>query len=81
MIYIDFAKAYDSVEFWGLQQVLEAYGFDRTTCKIIQDITEGFHMKIKTEHGMTENIQVERGCPQGSPISPTLFALFLLSLN
>ena len=26
LVYIDLAKAYDSVEHWGIRQVMEAYG-------------------------------------------------------
>ena len=53
MLYIDFAKAYDSVEFWGLQQVLRAYGFDDRTRNLIKEMTEGFKMQIKTEYMTT----------------------------
>ena len=38
MCYIDIQKAYDSVEYWALDIILEKYGFSSKFISIIQDI-------------------------------------------
>ncbi len=41
LIYIDLAKAYDSVEHWELEQILRKYGFNEITINIIKEMCEG----------------------------------------
>ena len=38
-VYIDIQKAYDSVEFWALEKVLQKYGFNKHFVNIIMDIS------------------------------------------
>jgi hypothetical protein len=77
IIYLDLAKAYDSVEHWAIKQILSKYGFNKEFTKIIQDICKNNTAEIITAYGNTSKIEIGRGLPQGSPISPILFDLFL----
>lgn len=45
------------------------------------DLLEGMYMgnwtKVVTDFGTTASIPINRGTPQGDPLSPTLFILFM----
>ena len=75
--YIDVKKAYDSVEHWGLQQVMEEYGFSPMFIKLINNLCINNFSQVITPHGMSNEFKVTRGVRQGCPLSPTLFILFL----
>src|SRR6201999_103219 len=75
--YIDLAKAYDSVEYWGIVEVLENLGFNDKFVALIKAMCSNNKAQIITPFGLTEEINLGRGIPQRSPISPILFDLFL----
>ena len=75
--YIDLAKAYNSVEHWGITDTLDKMSFSIDFVATINSMCVGNITSIITNYGNTDNIQYLRGLPQGSPISPILFDLFL----
>jgi len=77
LVYIDLAKAYDSVEHWGIKQIMTEYGFDEKSINMIMNMCTNNTAEVITVYGNTEEFDIERGVPQGSPISPILFDLFL----
>ena len=77
LCYIDIQKAYDSVEYWALELVLEKYGFNKHFRDIIQDICKGTTCNVILPYGLSEEINISRGVRQGCPLSPMLFILFL----
>jgi retron-type reverse transcriptase len=77
LIYIDLAKAYDSVEHWRIKQIMQAYVFDDKLINLLMNICVRNNTEIITTFGNTEKINIDRGVPQESPISPLLFDLFL----
>jgi hypothetical protein len=75
--YIDIQKAYDSVEHWALDRVLEEYGFSQHFRDIITDICKDTTCNVILPHGLSDSIKITRGVRQGCPLSPVLFILFL----
>ncbi|HYJ01232.1 MAG TPA: reverse transcriptase family protein, partial [Nitrososphaeraceae archaeon] len=75
--YIDIQKAYDSVEFWALELVLEKYGFNTHFIDIISDICRGTTCNVILPYGLSNEINITRGVRQGCPLSPVLFIMYL----
>jgi hypothetical protein len=75
--YIDIQKAYDSVEFWALDLVLEKYGFNKKFRNIISEICLNTTCNVILPYRLSETIKISRGVRQGYPLSPILFILFL----
>lgn len=75
LISIDFEKAFDSVSWKYMSNVLKQFGFKESISRWIS----AFYKDIKssvTVNGMTSRqFNVGRGCRQGDPISPYLFIL------
>lgn len=57
--------------------VLKEKGFSAEFSDIIEEIYTGATTKIRTAHGITEDIDIRRGTKQGCPVSPILFNLCL----
>ncbi|CAH2093806.1 unnamed protein product [Euphydryas editha] len=58
--YVDYEKAFDSVETWAVLQSLQRY-----TCN--------FSMSVRVQEHSTKAIPMQRGVIQGDVISPKLF--------
>jgi exonuclease III len=75
LISIDFEKAFDSVSWKYMKNVLKEFGFKESIISWVS----AFYKDIKssvTVNGMTSRqFNVRRGCRQGDPISPYLFIL------
>src|SRR5271169_1818914 len=59
--YIDIQKAYDSVEHWALDLVLEQYGFSNQFRKIISSICLNTKCNVILPYGLSEDINITRG--------------------
>lgn len=77
LVFLDIAKAYDSVPHWALQQTLENYGMTKADVNIIMNMVTGNKTKLNTAYGLTYSMEIDEGVRQGDGISPTLYALFL----
>lgn len=77
VIFLDVAKAYDSVEHWSLIQTLRAYGLHQDDIQIISSIITCNTTQLTTAYGPTADIKLTRGVRQGDIISPALYSLFL----
>ena len=75
LLNVDFEKAFDSLDWGFMAQVLKAFGFGPDICKWV----EVFYSDIKSAvivNGLVSSwFPVSRGCRQGDPISPYLFVL------
>ncbi|KAH7714504.1 hypothetical protein AAVH_18161 [Aphelenchoides avenae] len=76
LIFIDYEKAFDSIEINAVLNALERQGVDRCYIDVLEDVYDGCTTEIKLfEEGIT--IPVRRGVRQGDTISPKLFTAAL----
>ena len=73
-MYIDFAKAYDSVEHWLIEKTMKYYGVGNNFTEAVMALYKGAKAKLSTPFGDSEEFVVTRGVRQGDVLlSPILF--------
>lgn len=77
LVFIDFKRAFDTINYYALWQILKMKGVPRKIINIIQQMYEGSSSKIVHEGEMSRSIEVSQGVKQGCPLSPILFNLAL----
>nr|GFB46310.1 cysteine-rich receptor-like protein kinase [Tanacetum cinerariifolium] len=78
---VDFEKAYDSVRWDFLDDVLKKFGFGNKWCNWIQCCLNSSRGSILVNGNPTEEFQFFKGLKQGDPLSPFLFILIMESLH
>ena len=75
--FLDVTKAFDCVGHEHIARSLAIHKVPTQLRKLIVTLLTQNEIQIETLKGKTKPIQVNRGVPQGSPLSPTLFNLAL----
>ena len=75
-IYLDFSKAFDTVNRSKLLEVLSSF-LDSDSIILIRMLMENTTNRIRLENTLGENIQVTHEVPQGDSLSPVLFTIYL----
>ena len=71
--FIDYAKAFDSVDHNKLWKILKEMGIpDHLTC-LLRNVYAGQEATVRTGHGTTDWFQIGKGVRQGCILSPCLF--------
>ena len=74
--FIDYANAFDCVNHNKVWKVLKEMEIpDHLTC-LLRNLYAGQEATVRTGHGTTDWVQIGRGVPQGSILSPSLFNLY-----
>ena len=73
--FVDFEKAFDSVDHATLWKLLEHYGIPQKLVNIIRESYDGFRCRVVHEGGLTDSFEVKTGVRQGCLLSPFLFLL------
>ena len=80
VIYLDFAKAFDSVPHKRLLRKLEGYGITGKVLAWIKDFLQGRKQRVIYNDETSDWEQVLSGVPQGSVLGPTLFILYVMDI-
>lgn len=75
ILFLDFRKAFDSIEHQFMFKALDLFGFGEQFKKSIRTLYTSGNSSVKLSHGTTKRFRIERGIRQGCPVSAYLFLL------
>ena len=74
--FIDYAKAFDSVDHNKLWKILKEMGIPDHLIWLLRNLYAGQEATVRTGHGTTDCFQIGKGVRQGCILSPCLFNFY-----
>ncbi|XP_051811827.1 LINE-1 reverse transcriptase homolog isoform X1 [Acanthochromis polyacanthus] len=81
ILFLDFYKAFDSLEHGFMLSAIEKYGFGGFFQSALRTLYSNANSSIKLSHGTTPRFPLNRGVRQGCPLSPYIFLIAVQFLN
>ena len=76
-VFIDFKKAFDTVDSRLLLVKLRNYGFNNNAIQLISSYFTNRQQTVKYDFSLSSPMQIKLGVPQGSVLGPLLFLIFI----
>jgi len=80
IVFIDFRKAFDTVDRETLWRVLTVFGCPNVFVDVLRQFHDGMEATVVTGSRETASFAVRNGVRQGCVLAPTLFSLFLTAV-
>lgn len=77
MVFVDFTKAFDTVNRTALWKLLQRYGCPEKFTTLIKALHENMQARVSLNGELSDPFTVSNGVKQGCVLAPTLFSLFL----
>ena len=77
MLFVDFAKASDSIHRGKMEQILLAYGLPKETDSVIMMLYRKTKVKVRSPDGDTDYFDIEVSVLQGETLAPYFFIICL----
>ncbi|CAL8092847.1 unnamed protein product [Orchesella dallaii] len=81
LLFVDFARAFDSINHKKLWSRLNAVGVSGKFIRIFRDMYSKATMRVRTLEGPSKRFEVAEGVLQGELTSPLLFALYIRDID
>ena len=77
ILFVDFTKAFDSIQRRKMEQILLAYGIPKETIAAIMILYRNTNVKVHSPHGDTDYFDIVAAVLQGDTLAPYLFIICL----
>ena len=77
IIFVDFKKAFDSINREIMLRILKAYGIIHNIIQAIALMYKYYYAKVIIPDGENENFQITKGILQGDILAPFIFVITL----